>query len=94
MCSEWKQEKRKIINAMAAPSGAFLELDKHRKVYIDPPKINVSLGPEETIYAAKVHEYNSVVGRSLQKPNLIQSFASAAEEFKDTVREIFIYTNI
>lgn len=85
MESEWKQDKRKIISAMVAPSGAFVEMDRHRKLYIEPPNINVSLGPEETIYAAKVHEFNASIGRSLQKSNLVQVFATAAEEFKDTV---------
>lgn len=85
MKSEWKQEKRKIISAMAAPSGAFVEMDRHRKVYIEPPNIDVTLGPEETVYAAKVHEFNAAAGRSLQKINLVQVFSTAAEDFRDTV---------
>lgn len=85
MQADWKQDKRRIISAMAAPSGAFIEMDRHRKLYVEPPSIDVTLGPEETIYAAKVHEFNASIGRSLQKLNLVQVFATAAEEFKDTV---------
>lgn len=86
MQADWKQEKKKIVSAMAAPSGAFIEIDRNRRVYVEPPSIDVALGAEETIYAAKVNEYNATVGRSLQKVNLIQVFATAAEEFKDTVK--------
>lgn len=89
MKAEWKQEKRKIISAMAAPSGAFLEMDRHRKVYIEPPNIDVNLGPEETVFAGKVHEFNATAGRSLQKIDLVQVFANTAQEFKDTVRGFF-----
>lgn len=86
MKADWKQEKRKIINAMAAPSGALIEMDRHRNVYIEPPNIDVNLGPEEIVYACKVHEYNAAVGRSLNKINLVDVFASAADDFKDTVK--------
>lgn len=70
---------------MTAPSGAFIAIEHPKNIYIEPPSIDVTLGPEETIYAAKVHEYNATAGRSLQKINLVQVFATAAQEFKDTV---------
>lgn len=70
---------------MSAPSGALVEVDRPRNIYIEPPPIDVGMGVEEAIYAAKVHEYNASTGRTLKKINLIEVFGTAAKEFHDTV---------
>lgn len=85
MLSEWNEEKRKIISALTAPSGAPIEMPRRRKIYTAPPRIDIAMGVEEAVYAAKVHEYNATSGRTIQKINLIELFGNAAKEFHDTV---------
>ncbi|CAH0556800.1 unnamed protein product [Brassicogethes aeneus] len=81
---EWKQEKRKILYAMGGHSGGLIENVKplsimHERSFSTAP----NLGPIETIYFAKVKEYNTSVKRDLQKPNLVDIFLKVANEFKD-----------
>lgn len=83
---EWKQEKRKILNSMIGPSGAFLEIAKHPSVFMERPiSVAPNLGVAETLYAARVMEYNKTVGRSTHKPNLIDGFITATNELRDAV---------
>lgn len=92
MCGEWKQEKRKILNAMIAPSNAFIEVDKKKSVFIEKaPAPSPGLGPEEAVYASKVYEFNNYSSKAVQKPNLVHVFAKAAEEFKDNVRIRYLF---
>jgi hypothetical protein len=83
---EWKQEKRKILNSMIGPSGAFIEVGKPSAIFMERPiSIAPNLGVAETLYAAKIMEYNQAIGRSMQKPNLINSFIGVAQELRDAV---------
>lgn len=71
---------------MIAPSCAFLEVEKQKNIFVETPSVGLpNLGPQEAVYANKISEFNNYLSRTLQKPNLINVFASAAEEFKDTV---------
>ncbi|RZB77466.1 nuclear pore complex protein Nup93 [Asbolus verrucosus] len=81
---EWKQEKRKILNSMIGPSGAFIEVGKYPAIFMERPiTIAPNLGVAETLYAAKIMEYNQAIGRSMQKPNLINGFVNVANELRD-----------
>lgn len=74
---------------MIAPSGALLEVERHRNVFIESAPTGLpSLGPQEAIYASKIYEFNNSFGRTLQKPNLVNVFGTAAEEFQDSVSKI------
>lgn len=89
--AEWSQERRKLISAMSAPSGEFVNVPKESHVYINPPLKPNLLGLQENVYATKLAEYNRNVIRGGQKPNLIEEFATVAQEFKDTVRIPNVY---
>ncbi|XP_072390532.1 nuclear pore complex protein Nup93-1 [Diabrotica undecimpunctata] len=84
--SEWKQEKRKILNAMSTSSGAAIEIgtNKHLTINMDRPTYSAgNLGPLETIYVSKIIDYNKAVSKGAQKPNLVNIFCSIVNEFKD-----------
>lgn len=71
---------------MMAPSGALIEVEKRRNVFIEPASTSLpNLGPQEAMYASKIYEFNNSLTRTLQKPNLINTFATAAQEFQDSV---------
>lgn len=76
---------------MTAPSGALLEVEKHRNVFIEPASTGLpNLGPQEAVYASKIYEFNNSLGRTLQKQNLMKVFGTAAEEFQDSVSNLEI----
>lgn len=85
--SEWKQEKRKILNAIGGRSGLPIELGRHQSILIEKPKAPIShMGPNEMIYASKVIEYNNDLVRGMSsRPTLVNVFSSVASEFKDAV---------
>lgn len=84
--AEWQLEKKKLLHAMTAPSGAFIDISKHKCMGVEPPPIGTSmLDKQEALYAMKVMQYNLSLPRGVQKDNLIHVFASAAEEYKDSV---------
>lgn len=84
--AEWKREKRKILNSMLAPSGAFIELPKPwTMIKTRPSTVAPGLSVEESIYAAQMIEYNQAIRHSLHRPNLINSFVNAANEMRDAV---------
>lgn len=71
---------------MTAPSGAFVDISKHKCMGVEPAPLGTSiLDKQEALYAMKVMEYNLSSSRGVQKTNLIHVFASAAEEYKDSV---------
>lgn len=82
--AEWKQEKRKILNAMVANSGVFIEMGRQSNLLMErPAPVIANLGPVETIYVSKIIEYNKAISRGVQKPNLVNVFSCVATEFKD-----------
>lgn len=84
--AEWQVEKRKMLHAMTAPSGSFVDISKHKCIGVEPPPLGTNmLNKQEALYAVKVMEYNLSASWGVQKQNLIQTFAAAAEEYKDSV---------
>lgn len=82
---EWKQEKRKILNAMTAPSGAIVDLSETRGMHLDRPTFKTHfMDKQDVIYARVIMEYNRPLTTS-HKYNLIQAFSKAAQEFQDVV---------
>lgn len=82
--AEWKQEKRKILSAMGANSGVFIEMGRQSNLLMErPAPVIANLGPIETIYVSKIIDYNRAIGRGIQKPNLVNVFSSITNEFKD-----------
>ncbi|KRT79461.1 hypothetical protein AMK59_8427, partial [Oryctes borbonicus] len=81
---EWKQEKRKILNAMIGPSGNFITLGKQKPTFVEPSVGSALMGKEETVYASKLIEYNLALSRGLSKPNAVLFFAKTSEEFNDS----------
>lgn len=45
----------------------------------------VQLGSIESVYASKVIEYNRVISKSSAKPNLVNEFSNAIDEFRNDV---------
>ncbi|XP_050302655.1 nuclear pore complex protein Nup93-like [Anthonomus grandis grandis] len=83
-CSEWKQQKRKILNALGGRSGMPIELGKHQSILLERPSAHIShMGPNEMIYASKVIEYNTNLIRGMPKSNLVNVFYGISNEFKD-----------
>lgn len=71
---------------MTASSGVFVDISKHKCMGVEPPPLGTSiLDKQEALYAVKVIEYNLAVARGLPKHNLINVFATAAEQYKDSV---------
>lgn len=82
--AEWKQQKRKILNALGGRSGLPIELGKHQSILMERPVAPLSrMGPNEMIYASKIMEYNNDLVRRLPKPNLVNEFCGILNEFKD-----------
>lgn len=84
---EWKQEKRKILNSMVAPSGNLIDISK-TSMFLDPSSQvyhTTLLDKQEAIYANKVIEYNKSLTLANFRSNLVEIFSSAAEEFQDKV---------
>ncbi|XP_056638972.1 nuclear pore complex protein Nup93-1 [Diorhabda sublineata] len=82
--SEWKQEKRKILNAMSTSSGAAIDVGKRLTITLDRQSINAgNLSPTEAIYVSKIIDYNKTISRGNQKPNLVNVFTSIVGDFKD-----------
>lgn len=82
--AEWKQEKRKILSAMMAHSGTFIEVGRTPSIILEhPAPAMANLGAVETIYVSKIIDYNKTIGKGLQKPNLVNVFNNIAGEFKD-----------
>ncbi|KAF7273262.1 hypothetical protein GWI33_014027 [Rhynchophorus ferrugineus] len=83
--AEWKQQKRQILNALCGRSGLPIELGKHQSILLEKSLAPVAhLGPTESIYSAKIMEYNDALVRGLPKPNLVSVFSGTSSEFKDT----------
>lgn len=88
---EWKQEKRKILNSMIGPSGGFIDIDRHSTIYMERPiAIAPHLGVAESIYAAKIMEYNLSLKHSMQRSSLINSFAGIINDFRDAVSKMTV----
>lgn len=84
--AEWEIEKKKLLYAMTAPSGAFIDVSKHKCMGVEPPPPGTHLLDKlEAMYAVKVMGYNMAATRASQKPNLVHVFAQVAEEYKDNV---------
>lgn len=82
---EWKQEKRKILNAMTAPSGTAIDITETKSMYLQRPVFETHfMDKEDVVYAREVMEYNRPLTMSHRK-NLIEVFAKAAQEFQDVV---------
>ncbi|XP_018336593.1 nuclear pore complex protein Nup93-like [Agrilus planipennis] len=82
---EWKEEKRKILNAMLGPSENFIDIGKHTSVFMEPPALGATaLGYYESVYASKIIEYNRAIIRGTFRPHLVESLINAASEFKET----------
>ncbi|XP_017780537.1 PREDICTED: nuclear pore complex protein Nup93-like [Nicrophorus vespilloides] len=82
---EWKQEKRKILNAMTGPSGNFIDPLKKESMFMESPIVgSMHMTYQEAVYAAKIIELNKRSLRGDPKIDLVSYFAKAAEEFKDT----------
>ncbi|KAL1513451.1 hypothetical protein ABEB36_002861 [Hypothenemus hampei] len=82
--AEWKQEKRKILNALGGRSGLPVDIGKHQGILIERPSVPVShMSPNEMIYAAKVIEYNNDLVKGMPKANLVNVFCTVANEFRD-----------
>lgn len=83
---EWKQEKRKIQNCMTSKSSCFTEMERRPHLYLKPHvSLTPNLGVAESLYAAKIMEYNQAIGKKTQKVNLINSFLNVATELKEAV---------
>ncbi|KAL3282768.1 hypothetical protein HHI36_005935 [Cryptolaemus montrouzieri] len=81
---EWKQEKRKILNSMIAPSGSFLELGSNKSIFMEPSAPTAPfLGVSETLYATKIIEYNNSVAKNSQQQDLVSIFMKISQDFKD-----------
>lgn len=81
---EWKQEKRKILHSMIAPSGSFLELGSNKSIFMDAaPPTTPFLGVNETLYASKIIEYNNNVTKNSPQQDLVSVFTKISQEFKD-----------
>lgn len=84
--AEWKQEKRKILNAMTAPSGQFIHFVRPSSLVYPDSVQTVStniMGKQEAIFATKIDEYIRTLQEGKPKPNLIKLFATAAEDLRD-----------
>lgn len=81
--AEWKQEKRKILNALGANSGVFIEMGKQTNLIERPAPVIANLGPAETIYVSQIIDYNKAIERGIQKPNLVNVLSCIANEFRD-----------
>lgn len=85
--AEWEIEKKKLLYAMTAPSGAFIDVTKHKCMGVEPkPPGTHLLDKLEAMYAVKIMDYNLSATRTSRKPNLVHVFGQVAEEYKDTVR--------
>lgn len=70
--SEWKQEKRKILNAMSTSSGAAIEVGKQLTITFDRPTFaSGALGPTETIYVQKIIDYNKTISKGNNNNNFL-----------------------
>lgn len=87
---EWKQEKRKVQNCMVSKSSVFMEMERRPNLYLQPHvSLTPNLGVAESLYAAKIMEYNQAIGRKTQKVNLINSFLNVAIELKQAVSAFY-----
>lgn len=90
---EWKQEKRKILHSMIAPSGSFLELGSNKSIFMEATVPTTPfLGTSETLYASKIMEYNNNVTKNSQQQDLVAVFTNISQEFKDAVSSV-IFNN-
>ncbi|KAF5296103.1 hypothetical protein FQA39_LY02737 [Lamprigera yunnana] len=82
--AEWVQERMKIINAMTTSSPDLLYLGNQSNVFVEPiPVISNSLDYQESLFSAKVIEYNSTIIQGVKTMNLLQEFTKTAKELKD-----------
>lgn len=84
--AQWRQEKRKALSAMTAPSGAFIRFSKPAHLlYADSIRTVTTsmMGKQEAIFATKIDEYIRTLQEGKPKPNLIKVFAAAAEDLRD-----------
>lgn len=84
MLDEWKQEKRKILNAMVTQAGVPIEVAESKSIFLPRIVETNFMEKQEVVYATKVMEYNKPSASS-QKAHLVNVFAKAAEEFQDSV---------
>ncbi|GLV42360.1 Nucleoporin 93kD-1 [Carabus blaptoides fortunei] len=83
--SEWKQEKRKILNAMIGPSQNFLDIRKHDVFQTTQDRsVPSTLSYQEQIYVRHIIDYNKMIVTGSTKPVLVTLLSKAAEQFKDT----------
>lgn len=83
--SEWKQQKRQILNALCGRSGLPIDIGKHQSILMEKTIVPIAhLGATESIYASKIIEYNNLLVRGLPKSNLVNVFCGISSEFKDT----------
>lgn len=84
--SEWKQEKRKILNAMMGPSQNFLDIRKYDVMpFPQDRSIPSTLSHQEKIYSRHIMDYNKMLVKGATKPVLVNLLAGAAEQIKDSV---------
>ncbi|KAH8336477.1 hypothetical protein KR074_000564 [Drosophila pseudoananassae] len=82
----WNEEKTRLLDALIAPSQNFIDLQRlpeHTSVHaFCQPRS--SLDNLELTYAQELRQYNELLLKGSQRPNLVQKFAQLSSSFVDS----------
>ncbi|XP_017036054.1 nuclear pore complex protein Nup93-1 [Drosophila kikkawai] len=85
MNSVWNEEKTRLLDALVAPSQNFIDLQR----LPEPTILNQYCQPRscldsmELLYAQEIRQYNELLLKGSNRPNLVQKFAQLASSFRD-----------
>ncbi|KAH8350133.1 hypothetical protein KR067_002693 [Drosophila pandora] len=84
--SSWNEEKTRLLDALIAPSQNFIDLQRlpeHTSLHaFCQPRS--SLDNLELTYAQELRQYNELLLKGSQRPNLVQKFAQLSSNFVDS----------
>nr|XP_017002661.1 nuclear pore complex protein Nup93-1 [Drosophila takahashii] len=86
MNSAWNEEKTRLLDALIAPSQNFIDLQRLPEPTILNPHCQPRscLDPLELVYAQELRQYNELLLKGSQRPNLVQKFAQLSQSFGDS----------